>query len=607
MSLRGQPPLAVCCLTVLVLLLANETAGSGLSLQPGNYELRTIVPAMAEDKQDTRLRASVKVAGTKLVIDTEAMVGNEIAITGAIRDGEIDASFTGEEEGQQMTIRLRGKVTRPTSAHGTLSFLIDNKPAFDGKWLLTMVPEPKAEEREGDKGGTPTGAGPSPQEPAAPCVPPGEQTPLTGKLRRVPVAYKTIQQAIDAASEGDTVLVADGTYRGSGNTNLDFKGKAITVKSENGPEKCIIDCRGRARGFHFHSGETSTSVVSGFTISRGRGAKLGRKWAGTLPTVGGAILCDGAGPTIENNALLHNSADLGGAIACFDSNGIRIVRNEVVGNRALDAPGGGVSLHGSRSAVVQGNLIQENRTKSAGGGIHLQSCSRGRVEGNRILDNRARSGGGMGISNSSPLVQNNVIARNESSGTTNGPFVFDGGGAMGLWDARVQVVNNTIVANRAWIRGGAVAVAQTNGARFINNVFWQNYSPQGKDIYLAFYQSSTEHASTITVEHCVWQGGKDGYVVEKGCELSAVANTKENPIIAHPDEGDYRLTDASPCIDRGQAEAAPKEDIEGTRRPQGFGVDIGAFEHRIRRAGEEAERRAAEEEAKQKAADKVKP
>ena len=54
--------------------------------------------------------------------------------------------------------------------------------------------------------------------------------------------YITIQEGIDAAVGGDEVVVADGTYTGDGNRDIDFMGKAITVKSENGAEDCIIDC-----------------------------------------------------------------------------------------------------------------------------------------------------------------------------------------------------------------------------------------------------------------------------------------------------------------------------------------------------------------------------
>lgn len=63
-------------------------------------------------------------------------------------------------------------------------------------------------------------------------------------INRVPSDYPTIQAALDASTDGDTVLVAPGIYTGEGNRDIDFKGKAITVKSEKDPQTCIIDCQG---------------------------------------------------------------------------------------------------------------------------------------------------------------------------------------------------------------------------------------------------------------------------------------------------------------------------------------------------------------------------
>ncbi|GAG52444.1 unnamed protein product, partial [marine sediment metagenome] len=68
--------------------------------------------------------------------------------------------------------------------------------------------------------------------------------------------YLTIQEGIDAAKPGDEVVVCDGVYTGPGNKNLDFHDKAITVRSENGPDKCNIDCEDDGRAFHFRNTET---------------------------------------------------------------------------------------------------------------------------------------------------------------------------------------------------------------------------------------------------------------------------------------------------------------------------------------------------------------
>ncbi len=126
-----------------------------------------------------------------------------------------------------------------------------------------------------------------------------------GSVHKVPSNYPTIQAAIDDCNDGDTVLVAPGTYTGDGNRDIDFKGKAITVKSENGPETCIIDCNGTPdeyhRGFVFYYGEDANSVLQGFTVTNGY-----------IKGNGGAILCQMSSPSILRCIISENTARSGG-------------------------------------------------------------------------------------------------------------------------------------------------------------------------------------------------------------------------------------------------------------------------------------------------------
>jgi len=218
----------------------------------------------------------------------------------------------------------------------------------------------------------------------------------SGNIIRVPADQPTIQAGIDVASDGGTVLVADGIYTGEGNKNLDFKGKAITVTSENGAANCVIDCEGDGRGFYFHSGETEESLVKGFTIKDG-----GNVWTG------GGISCENnSSPIIDSNIITGCIAGGGGGgINCTNSSP-KIVNNTIIGN-STDS-GGGIWCYESYPQVIN-NIISGNSTTNSGGGIGTYNCSP-TIVNNTITGNSATNGGGgITVNDFTPMVKNTIL------------------------------------------------------------------------------------------------------------------------------------------------------------------------------------------------------
>ncbi len=193
-------------------------------------------------------------------------------------------------------------------------------------------------------------------------------------------------------SDGDTVWVADGTYAGKGNKNLDFNGKAITVQSENGPENCIIDCEGDGHGFYFHSGEGGNSVVSGFIITNGHAANFG-----------GGICCDSSSPTITNCIISGNTADSnGGGICCRIYSSPSITNCTISENRTLPSAGGGgggICCLLNSSPTITNCIISDNTADKGGygggGGIYCCNSSSPTITNCIISDNTADCNGGV--------------------------------------------------------------------------------------------------------------------------------------------------------------------------------------------------------------------
>jgi len=262
---------------------------------------------------------------------------------------------------------------------------------------------------------------------------------LSASTIRVPADSSTIQGGIDGAQDGDTVLVAPGRYL----ENLDFKGKAIWLMSEVGPESTIID--GDSILYHpvvsFVSGEEDTnSVLDGFTITRGY-----------APTGAGIRCLKGSSPRIINNIITRNcSYDehsfYGTGAGIYSDPGSLIIRHNIITlNKANYA--GGIFCAGG-SPLIEANEVSDN---SWGGiGIYAEAGDQPLIINNRILNNK---GCGIGTSGrGSPFISNNTISGNRNFISTES----FGGGISSPEESRPIIVDNIITGNKASGRGGGI-------------------------------------------------------------------------------------------------------------------------------------------------------
>ena len=312
---------------------------------------------------------------------------------------------------------------------------------------------------------------------------------VSATVLHVPSEYPTIQAGIDAATEGDTVLVAHGTYTGDGNRDIDFSGKAIVVRSQYGPEATIIDCEGSPlylhRGFHFHSGEDSSSVMQGFTIRNG------------YQSDGGGIYCYNSSPTITGNTITGNMAgDHGGGMFNGSSSSPTVTDCAFIGNSAGTVGGG---MHNDTSSpTVTDCAFSGNSAPERGGGMS-NSYSYPTVTDCAFIGNSGGlGGGGMRSVNSSPTVTNCTFSQNWAHG----------GGGMANSVSSSTVTNCTFSGNSA---------TATNGGGMSN---WGSSNPTVSNC--TFSGNSAAEAgggmnnygglSTPTVSNCTFSGNSAGTI-----------------------------------------------------------------------------------------------
>jgi fibronectin type III domain protein/parallel beta helix pectate lyase-like protein/IPT/TIG domain-containing protein len=380
---------------------------------------------------------------------------------------------------------------------------------------------------------------------------------------QVPANYPTIQAAINAAANGDTVRVAPGTYV----ENIDFLGKEITVESESGPDVTIIDGNQTGNVVKINVASGLKPVLRGFTIRNGKPVSNGH---------GGGVQTQGGQPLIEGNAVVSNRACSAPGIEARFSGAT--IRGNTISNNfqsgCSGGGGGGVSIGGSGSVQVIGNLISGNSHGSSGGGIDLFAAGTPTISGNIISGNTAGTGSGGGIdlvNTSNALIVNNVIAGNSAAK----------GGAI-YWGVPINepgptVMNNTIVNNTAASGSALFAAGFDAASQFVNNIV----TGSGTLLYCEGMYDGAPPVIAFNDVFNVSSGTKYGGICTDQTGLNG--NISADPRFANP-LADLHVLACSPAIDAGTNTGAPTIDIDGDQRPldgNGDGaatVDIGAYE-----------------------------
>jgi serine protease len=340
---------------------------------------------------------------------------------------------------------------------------------------------------------------------------------------KVPADEPTIQDGINAAVNGDTVLVAPGTY----NENINFNGKAIVVRSSGGPKVTIIDGGSLGAVVTFSTGETSGSVLSGFTLQNGSGS---------------GVYMNFASPVVKNNIIANNKADWGAGMYIGGASTAQVLRNTFIGNVA-SAGGGAIGLFAAGSVRIENNRITKNNGGSQGGAFWIVNEADEIIVQNVMYEDVASSGTEFYslIPQSTTgyrLINNTIVSTNPDADAA---VVADG------FNTNAKIVNNVIVA------------PGTSAALICNPIYYDGppivkfndaWSPKG-----------------------IWYGGmcaEDGGI--KG-------NISANPDFVS--STDFELKNGSRAVDAGTTSAPylPKRDFANKPRIEGGSIDMGAYEN----------------------------
>ena len=379
-------------------------------------------------------------------------------------------------------------------------------------------------------------------------------TVLSAQVIHVPGDYGTIQEGINAASNGDMVLVDTGTYF----ENINFRGKAITVAShyiDNGDtnyiNNTIIDgsqpmYTDSAAVVTFCNFEDTTSILVGFTITGGAGLFYPNFFG---IRAGGGIACWNAGAKILNNKIIDNNANAsvyagGGGIACITDSYSpwMVIKNNTVSfdtSTSISNESFGAGIYVLSFAIIENNIIEHNYSYcqnglADGGGIGSESLgtlfdkkiflSDNTIQNNTVEGYNAK-GGGIYCNNSSADIYNCIIRNNVVLAQNNGS---GGGIKLRAGTEKVNIVGNEISDNTLYSDnnsfGGAMMLTPRTGSAFVmNNTVIGNTSNAAEDAYCGgiyvFWNESETSVQNNIIHNNSTSGGiqsmAGGLIVDK--------------------------------------------------------------------------------------------